>query len=307
MRLPHASGWIVLLIVTALAHTAAAFERSQLAPSKTSSDLPEELVGVGVTEKLDQPIPLKLSFKDTDGKIVRLDQICDGSLPVILTLNYTDCPLLCSLQLNGVIEAMKDIDGLGLGRDYRMLTVSIDPKETPEKAYDTRKMYLQRYGRPGAGKGYYYLTTPRNDDIQQLADSVGFGYRLHPKTGEYLHTAVTMVLTPQGKVSRYLYGVKYDPRTLELALVEAGKGKIGKTLDRVILYCFVYDSESNGYAPAAFRLIQVGGVLTLLVMGASLGAFWIRESRKNSKQTGAGKDDAPTGTSPTDSHERNSR
>ena len=126
MRLPHASGWIVLLIVTALAHTAAAFERSQLAPSKTSSDLPEELVGVGVTEKLDQPIPLKLSFKDTDGKIVRLDQICDGSLPVILTLNYTDCPLLCSLQLNGVIEAMKDIDGLGLGRDYRMLTVSIE-------------------------------------------------------------------------------------------------------------------------------------------------------------------------------------
>ena len=246
--------------------------------AQRTEPLPKELKDVGVTEHLDEPIPLDLEFVDTDGKPVVLKQYFDGKRPVVLTLNYSNCPMLCSLQLTGLF------DGLGrmpwdIGDQFEMITVSIDPLETPERARMTKQKYLKLYRRPGAAEGWHFLTG-REENIQKLARAVGFHYRYSQSNRQYLHVAVTFILTPDGRVSRYLYGVQYDPQTLRLSLLEAADGKIGTTVDQILLFCFHYDAQSGRYGPAAFRLMQIGGGLTVLIVG---GGIWILRRREKSK------------------------
>jgi protein SCO1/2 len=251
------------------------------ASAQRTEPLPKDLEGVGVTEHLGEQIPLDLPFVDSDGKPIVLKEIFDGKRPVVLTLNYSNCPMLCSLQLNGLFDGLKRMPW-AIGDQFDMITVSFDPLETSERARMTKQKYLEVYRRAGAAEGWHFLTG-READIKKLADAVGFRYRYSEERRQYVHAAVTFILTPDGRVSRYLYGVEYDPQTLRLSLVEAADGKVGSTMDQVLLFCFHYDAESGRYGPAALRLMQVGAGLTVVVLG---GAIWIlrrREKTKNPK------------------------
>ena len=277
-RTGRAAKWALLTAITvaALLPTTAA--------AQVNTSKPKPVAGVEVVERPDARLPLDLEFFDSDGQKVRLGDYFDGELPVILTMNYSNCPMLCSLQLNGLLAGMKKMQW-DLGQKYHIVTVSLDPLESPDRAELTRQKYLKLYNRPGTGAGWPFLTTPKDKDIKALAETVGFGYVQDEKTGDYLHPAVFMVCTPDGRVSRYLYGIEFDQQTLRLALTEASEGKIGTTMDRVLLYCFQYDADRNSYGPAAFRIMQLAGGLTVIVLGGVLSAFWWRERRRRKDGT----------------------
>jgi protein SCO1/2 len=244
---------------------------------------PSDLLEVGVTEHLNDQIPLELEFVDYKGQPVKLSDYFDGQRPVILTLNYSNCPMLCSLQLDGLFDGLKKVTW-NLGDQYRMLTVSIDPKESPERAALTRDKYLREYGREGVGAGYAMLTG-KSPEIKKLADTVGFHYRFVPETGEFAHAAVTMICTPDGRLSRYLDGVEYDAQTLRMSLLEASEGKIGSPVDHLFLFCFQYDSSSGKYGPSAFKLMRLGAAGMVLIVGGVLFVYWRRESNRNRQDT----------------------
>jgi len=247
---------------------------------------PDELEGVNVVEHLDARLPMDLEFTDSDGRRVKLGQLFDGTRPVILTMNYSSCPMLCHLQLNGLFVGLEKLDWT-IGDKFRMITVSINPQETFQRAASTKAKYLKNYGRAEAGAGWHFLTG-KEENIRKLAGTVGFGYRYDPKYKQYVHLAVLMVCTPDGRVSRYLYGIEYDPQTLRLALLEAGEGRIGTTYDKVLLYCFHYEPTTGKYSLAAVRLMQAGGLVTVAVLGSLLSVYWWRERRKvkNAKPRG---------------------
>lgn len=236
--------------------------------------LPEALEGVGVEEQLGAVLPLELAFVDERGEPRRLEEFFDGERPVLLTLNYASCPMLCQLQLDGTVHALAALD-LDLGADYRVLTVSIDPAEGPEQVLPVRDAYLQRYGRPTEPEAWHYLTGEERA-IERLAASVGFGYAFVAETGEYAHGAVAMLCTPEGELSRYVYGVQPDPGLLRLSFVEAARGELGSAFDRFLLFCFDYHADERRYAWAAGRLMRWGASFTV---AAVLGGFvWLRVS-----------------------------
>lgn len=265
--------------IAAMAVMLVALALTSSARSQRTEPLPKELEGVGVTEHLGEKIPWDLPFVDSDGKTVTLKQYFDGHRPVILTLNYSNCPMLCSLQLNGLFDGLKQMPW-AIGDKFEMITVSFDPLETPERAKMTKQKYLEIYRRAGAAEGWHFLTG-KEANIKKLADAIGFRYRYSETKRQYFHMAVTFILTPDGRVSRYLYGVEYDPQTLRLSLLEAADGKIGSTTDRILLFCFHYDASSGRYGPAAFRLMQVGGGFTVLVVA---GAIWMLRRREKAKK-----------------------
>lgn len=241
----------------------------------------QTLDGVGIEEKLDAELPLDLTFRNSDGKVIQLRDLFDGESPVLLSLNYSDCPMLCQLQLNGLVEGLQDLSW-DVGENFKVCSVSINPLETTERARQTKQRYVKSYGRPRTAKGWNFLTGDK-ESIDQLAEAVGFLYKYVPERDEYAHSAAIMVCTPEGRVSRYLYGVLYPAQTLKLSLVEAGEGKIGTTIDRVMLYCFHYDETSGRYAPVAKRLMKLGAGVTLATLAVSLVPFWVRRRRSLSR------------------------
>ncbi len=247
--------------------------------------LPKDLQNVGVDEHLDAPVPRDLPFLESSGEPVTLSKYFDGTHPVILTMNYSDCPRLCSLQLNGLFAGLAKLDWT-LGQKFEMVTVSIDPQESPARAQATKEKYLSIYNRPEAKAGLHFLVG-KEENIKRLAASVGFGYVYVAETKQYAHSAVTMILTPDGRVSRYLYGIEYNPQTLRFALLEASEGKIGSTVDRVLLNCYYYDAEAGRYGPAAVKIMRLGGLVTLVVFGSVLLAFWRYEVRKSRRTASA--------------------
>jgi protein SCO1/2 len=240
--------------------------------------LPTELEGVGVTEHRDGVLPLDAEFQNERGRPVKLREYFDGERPVLLTLNYYRCPMLCTLQLNGLIEGLQAARWVP-GDHFEWVTVSIDPSETPELARAKKMNYLADYDWAAAAGGWH-CHTGREADVRALADAVGFGYRWNEARKEWMHVAAAVVCTPDGRISRYLYGVQYEPRTLKLSLIEASEGKIGSALDQIILYCYHYDADAGRYAPAAMNIMRAGGILTLLTLGSTLSAFWLREARR---------------------------
>jgi protein SCO1/2 len=245
--------------------------------AERTESLPKELQDVGVTEHLGAQVPRDLEFVDSDGKTVTLGQYFDGKRPLILTMNYSNCPMLCSLQLNGLFDALEKMKW-DLGNQFEMITVSFDPSEKPPRAKATKQKYLQLYGRPGAAEGYHFLTG-RERNIKKLTETIGFHYKYVPDTGQYVHVAATMILMPDGRVARYLYGVAYDPQTIRLSLLEAGEGKVGSTLDKALLFCFHYDAERGRYGLAAFRLMQISGGLAVVIVGAVIWRLRRREKK----------------------------
>ena len=239
-------------------------------------DLPEEMQGVGIDDKSGDQVPLNLQFRDENGKNLALGEIFNGERPVLLSLNYSDCPMLCRIQLNGLTDALLEIDET-VGKDFDVVSVSVDPTETTMRAKATEQKYVKTYGRPGAAQGWRFLTGSQKN-IKALADAVGFRYKFVPDTGEYSHTAAAMVVTPSGILSRYLYGVMYEPQTVRLSLIEAGEGGIGSPLDQLILFCFHYDETKGRYAPLARRIMSLGAGMTIVGMAVGLVPFWLRKS-----------------------------
>jgi len=255
----------------------------------------DELEGVGIDEFLGEPIPLVLPFNDEHGKRVQLGDYFDGERPVILTLNYFKCPMLCGLMLSGLTDTLSMLNWTP-GDEFEIVTVSINPLEKPTLALQNKQGYMKELGKPEAGIGWHFLTG-NQDEITALADAVGFRYILDPVSKEFLHQAAIFVITPDGRISRYLYGVQYPVNDVKLALSEAAQGKMGSTTERIFLACFTYDPASGSYTIQALAVMRIAGVVTLIILGFVLGGFWIREAARRAREKGKnGNDTAVEGT-----------
>ncbi|MFN3412976.1 MAG: SCO family protein [Thermoanaerobaculum sp.] len=246
--------------------------------AQRAEPLPKELEGVGIEERPGAQVPLDAVFLDENGRDVRLAELLNGK-PTILTLVYYRCPMLCGLVLQGVLEGLKGLPAT-VGDEFNVVTISIDPLETPTLAKLKKQTYLAEYGRSGAASGWHFLTG-KQDQIQRVANSVGFFYKWNEERQEYAHGAGIFVLTPQGKVARTLYGVLFEPKTLKLALSEAREGK-SSLGEKIILYCFHYDANEGRYVVAASRIMRAGGTLTALTLGGWLFVSWRRSRREAS-------------------------
>jgi protein SCO1 len=236
-------------------------------PMQSVGVRPELLKRVGIDQKLNQSIPLNLTFRDENGQTVELAQFF-GQKPVILTLVYYNCPMLCTQVLNGVESGLKELP-TDIGKQFEVVTVSIDPTESHVLAKVKQEMYVGMYGRPGAAQGWHFLTGDE-PQIKQLADAVGFRYAYDPDTKQFAHASAIMLLTPEGKISRYFYGIQYPSRELRLGLVEASEGKIGTPVDQVLLFCYHYDPATGKYGLLISHVIQAGGALTVLILGIAM-------------------------------------
>ncbi len=242
-----------------------------------AAPLPTALQGVDVIEDLNAQVPLDLKFVDQNGKPVRLKEYFHHDRPVVLTLVYYECPMLCSLVLNGLVNGLQKTPWKP-GRDFDLLTVSFDPSEKPPLAADKRSRYLKSYGQP-EGTPVWPFLTGEQEPIRMLADAVGFRYNALPGIRQFAHSAVVFVLTPEGRVSRYLYGIEFSPRDLRLALAEAAAGRAGPTFDRVLLSCFRYNPATRQYAVFVTRFLQIGGLFVLCLVVALLVWCWRLELR----------------------------
>lgn len=260
---------------------AAAVAVAAPAAAQMANQVPAELEEVGIEEHLDAKLPLDLEFRDEAGAVVTLGDYFDGGKPVILTLNYYKCPMLCGLQLNGLLDGFMQLDWTP-GQEFEVVTVSINPLETPALATEKKANYMKRFGRPSAAKGWHFLTG-REPEIRRLAETLGFGYTYDATTGQYAHAAAIFIATPEGRVARYLYGIEYPAKRLRLALLEASEGEIGTTIDQLILYCYHYDPSNRRYSPVAMNIMRLGGGATALVLGLTLGGYWVREARRRKK------------------------
>jgi protein SCO1/2 len=245
-------------------------------PSAPSTDAIPELEGVTIIDKLDSQLPLTATFRDDHGKSVTLRDVLPKDRPAILQIGYMKCPMLCSLVMNALVRGIQDMDWT-VGQQYDIIALSVNPKEGPDLAEGKKAGYVAEYGRPKSAAGWHFLTGEESS-IRSVTDAVGFEYRMQ-ENGEYSHAAGIFILTPDGRLSRVLYGVKYDSANLRMALLEASQGKVGTTLDRIILWCHIYDAQAGGYVVMAMRVMQLGGVLTLAVLGGGLGWFWWREAQ----------------------------
>jgi protein SCO1/2 len=267
LRLRQGGHVLLVLVLVVIAHAGA---HAQLNP-----EAPKEVQGVSVEQKLDQQIPLDLTFTDDNGRPVQLSKYFQGERPVLLSLVYYKCPMLCSLVLNGMVQSLAEIDWVP-GEQFEIVTVSIDPQDTPTGARLKKQTYLADYGRAGAENGWHFLTGD-SANIERLAESVGFNYTYLEDTGEYAHGATLFVLTPAGRISRYLLGINHSPRTMRLSLVEASEGQIGSPMDKFLLTCFRYDETKGRYAPVARRMMRLGGGVTVLLLGSALLGYWRHE------------------------------
>jgi protein SCO1/2 len=235
---------------------------------------PELLKEVGIDQKLNGSVPLDLAFRDEHGNSVELAQLFAGK-PVILTLVYYNCPMLCTQVLNALDRSMETMP-LEIGKDFNVVTVSIDPTDRPVMADAKHAMYAGMYGRPGAQYGWHFLVGDE-PQIKQLADAVGFRYAYDPDSKQYAHASTIIVLTPEGRISRYLYGIQYPHRDLRLALVEASEGKIGSPVDSILLFCYHYDPHTGKYGLLISHVIQASGGLTVLALGILIVVLSRRE------------------------------
>jgi protein SCO1/2 len=276
------AGWRLRQALRGLAAAAAVvFGAVGTAGAQLADQVPDQLEEVGIVEHLDAKLPLDATFRDENGNPVTLGDFFDGERPVILTLNYYRCPMLCGLMLNGVADGFEAMDW-SPGVEFDVVTISINPLETPALAREKKQNYLKRLGKPAAARGWHFLTG-YEPQIDRVAEAVGFSYAYDPETKEYAHAAGIVVATPDGRVARYLYGIEYPAKTLKLALLEASEGSVGSTLDQLILYCYHYDPSSRRYSPVAMNIMRLGGGATALIFGISLGVFWLREWRQRRK------------------------
>jgi protein SCO1 len=249
-----------------------------------AASVPMMVQGVGIDQNLNAQIPLELTFKDETGQIVRLGQYFRGK-PVVLALVYYECPGLCDLILNGLTHTMEQIS-LNVGSDYDVVAVSFNPRETWQLAASKKANYIEKYQRSGAKEGWHFLTG-KEPAIKSLADTVGFHYKYDPISKQFAHASGIMVLTPEGKIARYFYGIQYKPRDFRLGLVEASANKIGSPADQVLLFCYHYDPTTGKYGMAITQVTRALGTATVLLLGGFVFIMLRRE--RHSHLTSAGR------------------
>ena len=242
---------------------------------------PPGLKNVGIEQHLNEQIPPELSFHDENGKAVRLGDYF-GRKPMILNLVYYQCPMLCGEVLSGLESALRVLK-FDVGNQFDVLTVSFDPRESPAMATAKKAEFLKRYGRPGATQGWHFLTGPQQS-IDALTKAAGFQYEYDPKSGQFAHTTAIMVLTPEGRIAQYYYGVEYAPKDLRLGLIQASQNKIGNIVDQVLLYCYHYDPATGKYGAVVMRILRLAGAATIL----TLGLFMVVMFRRGSASSHAG-------------------
>ncbi|MDH3255124.1 MAG: SCO family protein [Acidobacteriota bacterium] len=241
-----------------------------------SNEAPPTLQKVRFEQRLGERVPHDAIFLDDTGAEVRLGDYL-GERPVVLALVYYECPMLCPMIMNGLLQALKTLT-FSPGEEFDVITVSFDPGETWQQARDAKTLHLERFGRPETAAGWHFLTGTEAV-VRQLTDAVGFYYAYDPEQDEYAHAAGIVVLTPDGLVARYFYGIEFPPRDLRLGLVEAAEGKIGTLVDQVLLYCYRYDPTTGKYSAVVMNIIRLGGVVTVLVMAVFLTAAWRLDRR----------------------------
>ena len=242
--------------------------------------LPDALQKIGIEQRLGEQLPLDTELTDEDGQTVKLGSLFTSGRPVVLALVYYECPMLCNEVLNGLTGSLKGIS-LDAGKDYDVIALSFDARENekPGLAKNKKAAYMERYGRSGSEKGWHFLTGTQAS-IDAVTKAAGFNYRWDEKSNQFAHAGGVMVVTPHGKMSRYFYGIDYSPRDLKLGLIESANDRVGSVTDQLLLYCYHYDPASGKYGLAILRVIRLGGVLTLLCMGAMGFVFW-RRGRKS--------------------------
>ena len=277
-----------LCVAIAIATRVMCAQPGQLAPalpSLTMQDsnlrpaLPGALEGVGIEQRLDHQVPLDLVFKDETGRQVPLSTYFHPGRPVLLALVYYRCPMLCTQILNGVAGSLKAID-FDPGRDFEIVSVSFDPKDTVEIAAAKKQLYTRRYGRPNTANGWHLLTGDEAN-IRALTNSVGFHYKYDDATDQFAHASGIMLVTPEGRLSRYFYGVEYAPRDVRLGLVEASRNQIGNPVDQILLFCFHYDPATGKYGAFVTNLVRFAGAAFTLVCGTFLVIFLRRDIRQD--------------------------
>jgi protein SCO1/2 len=240
------------------------------------TERPNLLQDVAFEQRLDAQVPGDLVFRDETGKTVRLGDYF-GNRPIILALVYYECPMLCTQVLNGLVSAL-DILKFDAGRDYDVVAVSFNHREGPGLASAKKQGYVERYKRPGTEGGFHFLSGPEAS-ILQLTRAVGFKFKWDPEIKQYAHAAGIVVLTPEGRVSKYYYGIEYSPRDLRLGLVDASRSRIGNPVDQLLLYCYHYDPTTGKYGLVAMTAVRIGGALTILGLASFWGAMWWRSRR----------------------------
>jgi protein SCO1/2 len=260
-----------VLLAFALLATSAWGQMNNGVMSPPANTRPPRLENVGIEQHLDAQVPPDLTFRDDAGKTVKLADYF-GRKPLILNLVYYNCTMLCGEALAGLSSAMRLVK-FDVGNEFDVVTVSFDPRETPEMATAKKKDYVARYGRTNAAAGWHFLTG-QPDSINALTKAVGFQYQYDAKSNQYAHATAIMVLTPQGRISRYFYGVDFPPKDLRMGLVEASQGKIGNAVDAVLLYCYHYDPETGKYGAMVANILRLAAAVTILIMGFFLFIFW---------------------------------
>lgn len=247
--------------------------------SFTSDEKPQELDGVGITQHLGKYIDLNLKFMDQEGKIKQLSSFFDGKKPVILSPVYFSCPGLCNYHLNGLTEGLKELDW-NIGEKFNVLSVSFDPQEKPELAKGKQESYWRVYGRSEEAKKDWHFLTGDQENIKALMDQLGFNYKWVPEKKEWAHASAAIIISPDGKITRYLPGISFTGKDLKLAINEGSGGKIGTFTESLILYCFQYDQHKSQYSIAAFRIMKLGGGIMVLLLALWLIPVWLRTRRQ---------------------------
>lgn len=250
--------------------------------AQRSNQTRDELQGVNIERKLGDQVATDVSFRNEEGEPVTLGQYLDGETPVVLNLVYHNCPMLCGLMLDGFTSSLSSLDWTP-GEEFKVLTVSFNPREGPEIARKQKKAYVQRLGRPSAGEGWHFLTGD-STAIAELTSSVGFNFRWVAEKQEYAHPTAQVFLSGEGTVTRYIYGIQIPSGDMRKALVEASNGSVGNAIDRAAMYCFQFDPEKNTYTADAFNIMKIGSVMTFLLLAGGLFVFWRREHEELERQ-----------------------
>jgi protein SCO1/2 len=248
-------------------------------PGIVSTSLPAPLREIGFDQNIDQQLPLDATFRNEAGATVHLGDYF-GKRPVVMVFAYYDCPMLCTMVINGLSSAL-GVLSLNAGKDFEIVTVSFNPRDTPASATAKKAAYLERYRRPGAAEGWHFLTGDR-PQIDRLTKAAGFRYVWDEETRQYAHPSGVIVATPEGRLAKYLFGIEYGPRDLRLAIVEASQGKVGTAADALLLYCFHYDPMTGRYGLAIMRTVRVAGAATVLALGTFIVVMVRREKARGS-------------------------
>ena len=254
-------------------------------PGLDASATPEILKHVGIEQRIGVSLPLDLEFTDETGNTVKLGGYF-GDKPVILTLVYYDCPMLCTEVLNGLSRSLAPLN-YSIGEEFKVVTVSFDPRESPTLASQKKAVYTQRYGRPGTGEGWHFLTGEA-PAIDALTESVGFNYVYDETEGQFVHGSAIMIVSPKGTVSHYFFGIEYPSEDIRLAIIESSEEKLGNVFDQIMLYCFNYDPEQGRYGVAIMNAMRLAGLATLLAMGSFMVVMFKRDRRRRRERNERG-------------------